>query len=281
MMRFPLSALVVLFAVAARADCPPDCVPGGGPKATDCYLQWTGLATLTPEPCADGSACDADGEADGACTFPLQACVGAGATDGCTPASLSGAPLVKPAGDPAGQALAAALAGLGASGCTPARIRVPLKVSLKGIKNGVAKLKVTASAGGRRDTDKLRLTCTPAPNAPSFAAAVQPIFTSKCAVPTCHVGTPILGLSAPNLEAGNAYEMIVGQRGLQSRKTLVQPGSLKKSYLAAKILGQKLMPGTLRMPQGCPNGPLPPGGCLDEAQTFTILHWIQRGAPDN
>jgi hypothetical protein len=34
------------------------------------------------------------------------------------------------------------------------------------------------------------------------------------------------------------------------------------------------------MPQGCPNLP-PAGGCLTDAQIFTILSWIANGAPDN
>ena len=70
------------------------------------------------------------------------------------------------------------------------------------------------------------------------------------------------------------------------KKTLVQPGIVKKSYLAQKILNEKIV--GLPMPQGCPN--LPPaggcpsgaeGGCLDNSQFFAILAWIQGGALDN
>jgi hypothetical protein len=287
MMRIASSVLaVVVLASAERADCPPDCLPGGGPKATDCYLQWTGIASMAPAPCADGAACDADGAADGACTFPLQACVGVPSADGCVPAPLTGAPTVKPSADAVAQSLAAALGGLGSSGCTPVALRVPLKVSRKGVKTAVARLKVTASAGARRDTDKLRLACIPRPGGPSFAADVQPIFTEKCAYCGCHSGTPIPGLTAPTLEAGVSYAAIVGQPVPRlPRKTLVQPRAVKKSYLAAKILGEGIV--GLMMPNGCPN--LPPrdvcgvadGGCLDDAQRYTILHWIQSGALDN
>jgi hypothetical protein len=177
------------------------------------------------------------------------------------------------------QTLQAALATLPASECAETQLRVPLKVSLKGIKKAVVKLKVTATAGGKKDVDKLKLTCLPSTTGPSFAAAVQPIFTARCAIPGCHTGTPIVGLSAPTLDAGQSYAQIVGQRAPQGRKVLVQPRSVKKSYLAAKLFGQKIT--GLKMPQGCPNGPIPAGGCLEEAETFTILQWIQSGAQNN
>lgn len=282
-MRLTISVVsLALLAGTALADCAPNCVAGGGPKATDCYLQW-GVAgtTLTLPPCEDGNAaCDADGKIDGICTFAVEACAGGAATDGCTPASLAGAPSVAPTSTPAGQALSTALGGLGTSGCVAGQLPVPVKVSVKGLKQAVVKLKVTATANGKKDADKLKLTCLPSTIAPSFSTDVQPILTEKCAIAGCHTGTPIPGLSAPTLDAGQAYTNIVGQPVPQfPKKTLVQGGLVKKSYLAAKILGQKIK--GLQMPQGCPNGPIPSGGCLDDAQTITILTWIQAGAPNN
>lgn len=285
-MRLPLCLTAgVLLARAALADCPPDCLPGGGPKTTDCYLQWGGIPSMTPPPCADGSACDADATADGACTFPVQACLGVATSDGCTLGPISAAPTVKPPGDAVGQALAAALTAVGASGCTPSGLRVPLKVSLKGIKPGKVRLKVTATAGGKKDADTLKLTCVPSASGPSFSADVQPILSGKCALCGCHAGTP--PTSPPSLEPGKAFAAIVGQPApLTPRKKLVQPRVVKKSYLAAKILGQKIT--GLRMPNGCPNlaplGGCPSGaegGCLDDAQLYTVLGWIQSGAANN
>src|SRR5947199_5810206 len=56
-------AFVLALAPAARADCPPDCVAGGGPSATDCFVAWSGLPGMS-ETCADGEACDIDGKVD-------------------------------------------------------------------------------------------------------------------------------------------------------------------------------------------------------------------------
>jgi len=61
-----------------------ECLSGGGAARTDCYAEW-----LVPEgpavgrtqakvpllTCTDGSACDADGTADGICTFNLGICL--------------------------------------------------------------------------------------------------------------------------------------------------------------------------------------------------------------
>src|SRR6266568_5127010 len=126
-MRIPVAlAFVLALAPAARADCPPDCVAGGGPSATDCFIAWSGLPGMS-ETCADGEACDLDGKVDGICTLGLQGCIN--------------------------------VPGLGA--CTPAGLGLPLKLSLAGISPGKAHFTVTASSSGKRDRDKLRLTCTP------------------------------------------------------------------------------------------------------------------------
>src|SRR5438874_756603 len=181
-MRIPVAlAFALLLAPAARAGCPPDCVAGGGPSATDCFVAWSGLPGMT-ETCADGEACDIDGKVDGVCMLGLQGCINVPGLGACTPAGLSGPPTVKPSKDPTGQALASALAALdpAGSGCTPPGLALPLRLSLAGIKPGKARLTVTASSGGRRDRDKLRLTCTPGAAQPSFAQNVQPIFTVRC-----------------------------------------------------------------------------------------------------
>src|SRR5438309_1526194 len=193
-MRIPVAlAFALLLAPAARAGCPPDCVAGGGPSATDCFVAWSGLPGMT-ETCADGEACDIDGKVDGVCMLGLQGCINVPGLGACTPAGLSGPPTVKPSKDPTGQALAAALAALdpAGSGCTPPGLALPLRLSLAGIKPGKARLTVTASSGGRRDRDKLRLTCTPGAAQPSFAQNVQPIFSPR----RPSVSAPALGLPA-------------------------------------------------------------------------------------
>lgn len=273
-------AVAALLGVPALAACPPDCVGGGGPGATDCFVAFDGLTT-TSEICVDGAACDLDGRADGVCTFGVQACVNVAGMASCTPGGLSAAPTVKPASSPAAQALGGALAALdpAGQGCTSAGVvRVPLTVGLGPLKPAVAKLTVTASSGGKRDRDRLRLTCQPPPAAPSFAGVIQPIFTQRCAIPACHLGSSPSG--SQNLEEGQAYAESVGVRAVNNPKlSIVLPGNVKKSYLARKILGRGIG-ATSIMPQGCPGFP-PTGGCLEPEETYAILLWIQNGAPDN
>jgi hypothetical protein len=278
---FPLvvASILVSGALTARAQCPSPTLPGGGPSSTDCFVQWGGVTSLNTS-CVDGTACDVDGKADGVCIFPVQAFVNVSSA-GCTSAPLTAAPLVKPA-SATGQALAAALAALdpAAPGCTAAGLAVPLRVSLAGIKPGIAKLKVSASAAGKRDSDKLKLRCDPNPTAPSFASVVQPILTTRCAYSGCHDATFRGG--GQNLEAGAAYRESVGVRSTQSKLMRVKAGSVRSSFMARKILGQGI-PGVIGgavMPQGCPGFP-PAGGCLTDDEKFTILSWIANGAPDN
>src|SRR5438093_2340627 len=200
-----LATVVVIAAAAlggrARAQCPSMCLPGGGPARTDCVIEWSGLPSMTAS-CVDGTGCDQDGVADGTCTFPLLACINVTGSADCTPGTLAGPPTVKPAKAPAAQALARALGALDPAGhgCTPPGIAIPLKVGLSGIKPATSRLKATAVSGVLHDTDKLTLTCQPNPTPPSFAGAVQPIFSAKCTLPGCHSG-----FAPGNLEPGHAY----------------------------------------------------------------------------
>jgi hypothetical protein len=266
-------------ATASHAQCPSPTLPGGGPPTTDCFVQWAGVSSLNTS-CVDGTACDADGKPDGVCTFPLQAFLNA-PSDGCTASALTAAPLVKPASE-TGQALAAALAALdpAAAGCTVSGLAVPLRVSLAGIKPGIARLKVSASAAGKRDTDKLKLRCDRNPTPPGFASEVQPILTARCAYSGCHDATFRGG--GQNLEPGAAYGESVGVRSTQSKLLRVKAGSIRASFMARKILGQGIpgIAGGALMPQGCPGFP-PAGGCLTDAELFTVLAWIANGAPEN
>jgi len=114
-----------------------------------------------------------------------------------------------------------------------------------------------------------------------FANDVQPIFTQRCATTGgCHDSS----FRAQNqaLDAGEAYANIVGKPSSEGGKLLVvAPGSIAKSFLARKITGKGLKGsnGTL-MPFGCPLAP-GVGGCLTDAEIYTILAWIQAGAPNN
>ena len=273
-------ALIATLSGKARADCPPDCVAGGGPAATDCFVQFSGIPSTTVT-CNDGDPCDQDGVVNGSCTFGVQACTVRAAAS-CVATPLDAPPTVTPPGD-AASALAAALAGLDpvAGGCTVPGLVVPLKVSVAGIQPGKVKLTVTAVAGGKKDRDKLKLTCGANTTVPSLANDIQPILTTHCAIPQCHSGpAPSAGQS---LEAGHTWATDVNVRATDSPKFLrVKPGNIRASFLARKILGGTAVPalGGAEMPQGCPGRP-PSGGCLTPGEIYTILAWIKGGAPNN
>ena len=281
-MRTPaLLATLLVLASAALADCPPDCVAGGGPAATDCFIEWSGVPGMS-DACTDGQACDLDGKVDGACTLGLQGCINVPGQGACMPAGLSGPPTVTPSSNPTAQALASALAKLdpATQGCTPPGLALPLKLSLAGIKTAKARLTVTASSGGKRDRDKLRLTCMPGAPQISFARDVQPIFTARCAITSCHTGPTQQASGHQSLDAGVAYADSVNAPATTGKLVRVKPGSIRQSQLAHRILGQGLPRGGAIMPQGCPGFP-PLGGCLTREEIFTIVAWIAEGAPNN
>jgi hypothetical protein len=261
-------ALLVVLGGSGGATCPPDCVPGGGPTATDCFVAWSGIADPGAT-CVDGTACDQDGMANGVCTFGLQGCINVPGLGDCTPGLLSARPSVR-SRSPAGRALAAALGALdrGAqAGCTAPGVAVPIKVSLAGRTAGTARLVVTAASGGKRDRDVLLLTCAPSDASTSFAA-VQDVLTRRCATPSCHLG--FSAAEGLNLEEGLAYGATVNQRALQKpRLALVAPGDLRGSYLVRKLLGRGSVGARM------PFAPDP----LSPADLHTILSWIEHGAP--
>jgi hypothetical protein len=277
--RVPIALLVAVVSAPVRAACPPDCVAGGGPAATDCFIAFDGILSTTVT-CTDGDACDTDGKRDGVCTLGLQACINVPGLGSCQPGGLLGAPAVKPAKDLTGQQLAAALStlDLGSAGCTPPGLRLPVKISLAGIKTGKSRLTVTAVSGGKRDRDKLKLACQPSTIPPSLAQDVQPIFTEKCAYAGCH--DSFFKAGGQDLSRGVSYGSSVGARSTLGKLPRVTPGSLKRSQMAHRLLGVGIPVGGTQMPQGCPGLP-PMHGCLTPDETFTILSWIANGAPNN
>ena len=272
---FALTCALLSVAAPARAACDPSCFAGGGPAATDCFVQWQG-ASGPRLSCTDGDpSCDGDGTADGTCTFPLAGCLNV-ASAGCTPAALESTPVVKGRA-PAGAALTAALStlDLASPGCSTPGVTVAVVRTPTRLKPGVAKLVVSAVAGGKKDVDKLTLTCRPA--SPSFAALIQPFFTQNCAVPTCHTGfSPSSNLS---LDSGESLAELINQRAAIGRQVLVKPGSIAKSKLVKNLLGR----GASLMPQGCPTIPPEDVVCPDPQgpDIYRVMAWIQAGARDN
>jgi hypothetical protein len=155
---------------------------GGGSPATDCALELYGLRLVAPAEgkparsaiCVDGDACDADGAADGACTFPIGLCLNVdderfAECDASSVASVE--PLaVKPQSASIDALLAsvAAAAPVTESTCFFSEgLRVPVRTLSNGrlrAGKGLLKLRATTTdARPLRDTDVVRLVCEPAP----------------------------------------------------------------------------------------------------------------------
>src|SRR5262249_36933709 len=115
---------------------------------------------------------------------------------------------------------------------------------------------------------------------PSFAADIQPILTQRCTQGACH-GSDFVSQGL-NLSEGAAYAALVGPKATEGGSLkIVTQGNISKSFMARKILGRglKVSSGSM-MPPGCPGVP-PACGCLSPAEIYTILSWIQSGAPNN
>jgi outer membrane protein assembly factor BamB len=151
-------------------------VPGGGPAAQDCQLELTTPRLNYPLPapgkpakelrCFDGDAgCDIDGEVNGVCHFPIDACfrVADPALPACTPADVTGFVVGGANGNAdlrklqqAGQALLPATTNV----CTTGQsVGVTLKGRGKKAAKRTVKLKARTAAG--TDSDKVALTCLP------------------------------------------------------------------------------------------------------------------------
>src|SRR4030095_13869908 len=153
-------------------------VPGAGPEPKDCRLERDspkpnypisvpGKPAVAKElRCFDGDAgCDLDGEVNGVCRFPPDAClrVAARALPAGAPADVTAFAVGGANGNAdlralqeAGQALLPATA----STCTTGQaVGVALRGHGKNAARRTVKLKARTSAG--TDTDKVRLTCLP------------------------------------------------------------------------------------------------------------------------
>jgi hypothetical protein len=146
-------------------------VNGGGAAKADCYSFFDGVdATTGPTTvvCKDGDPCDADGVVDHQCTFNVSVC-SPGTVAGCTAQAVtaySGSWVTK------GYPVPTTPTGTDPNAPTcgnPQSIVVPLKQNKKGkffnSKPVVLKLVSTTSAKPKKDVDKLKLVCAPAPPA--------------------------------------------------------------------------------------------------------------------
>ncbi len=178
-----ITGVLLALGTAAHAQT---LIPGGGkPAKADCFVEWRSNApatkTGTAITCVDGASCDADGQADGACTFELAVCVQQTNVPGCTQQPLIGPPIIKapPAFDVLQPPADLTTAGCGA----PTTIRLPLgRTNGKCRKAKSAKFTMTARSSGkpRKDVDKLTLVCR---RVPASSCRTTPTTTTTTTLP--------------------------------------------------------------------------------------------------
>lgn len=156
--------------------------PGRGREDRECLLEFFGVELVAPAPdrparradCFDGQACDADGVADGVCTFPLGACLAVSdpRLPACSIEEVTSFDLrrARPESSELEAMADRVTAELPASSafCSLSQgYPVPLRLSASGIEKA-GKAKVVARVEGRLsgqrrvDSDRLKLRCLPA-----------------------------------------------------------------------------------------------------------------------
>jgi hypothetical protein len=124
-----------------------------------------------------------------------------------------------------------------------------------------------ASCGG---DGVVSMVSPPPNNAPTLTSLQDSIFSSRCAVPGCHV-PPALE-QGMNLSQGNTYAYTVGVDSVElSGFKRVRPGNAADSYLYMKIAGDPRIVGE-RMPFG---------GMLTASEIEEVRQWIDAGAMNN
>ena len=167
-MNWRPASLAISLALLGSAATTSAFVLGGGPRGTDCYGAFDGVAANhgpTTVDCVDGDpSCDADGFADGACTFSVRVCAKVAGVPRCHPRSVDVIKLL-----PRGGAGTVALS-LPALPATTETCGAFTQVSVSagpGLPSppqpGEVELALVAAAKGRRkkDHDRLVLRCLP------------------------------------------------------------------------------------------------------------------------
>jgi hypothetical protein len=109
---------------------------------------------------------------------------------------------------------------------------------------------------------------------PTFAADIQPIFTARCALSNCHIGSS--PAASMNLGEGQAHSNIVNVTSTQvPALNRVLPGNPEQSYLVLKIEGRAGEVGGVNTQMPLANC------CLTSSQISAIREWITAGALNN
>jgi hypothetical protein len=302
-----VSAIVALSLLSATSPAHALIVRGGGPVSSDCLLVFDAPAnTPASKPrdvrCTDGdTSCDGDGIVNGQCEFAIGVCANSTLDPRCTWSGVQSIMVDHAAddGDPKFdtefQALQSRIDGAidppstDPDRCTlPTLIHVPVLGPFAGnvCKSGQKVLKihtVSLPSGGkiRRDSDRMRLTCDPAPTGcdPStfydgtFDRIQKQIFTQRCAISPCHDSQS--HQANMTLEAGSSYDAIVDVTPTTPNVPVdwkrVLPGDSTRSFLFHKVSGDLAVGQGSQMPLVGPP--------LDAHLIDIIRLWIDAGAP--
>lgn len=242
--------------VCSMGSCVDTCAPG----EMDCAGSCVDLAVSTTHCGACGTTCRSDEIcASGACACPAGIdCAGACIDDTTDPMNCGGCGVV--CGVRRDCVASSCVCGAGRTECGGTCVDTSTDPANCGA--------CGATCGADPCVGSACVTCGPAV---SFAADVQPIFTSTCLGSGCHSGPgPAASLS---LEAGRAHAELVGVPASCGTLPLVRAGSEADSYLLRKLTGVAICSGE-RMPREMTLG-VPP---LDAARMDVIRAWICRGA---
>lgn len=301
---FAAALIALLFSTGMAAAT---IVPGGGAKTQDCLAVFDTPVALKPNVrtirCVDGDpSCDADGEKNGQCRFPVAVCANSTHEPRCSLAGVQSMFIAHsqdngdPRFDPDFQALQSRIDNqidpptADADSCTSAsNIVVRLKGPFAGNRCRQAtkqiKLTTTSTFQGNRfhtDTDTLRLICRPAPDScdplslfdGTFDRIQKQIFNNSCALSGCHDSQTtqanlLLEIGASYTQTVDATPTNVTAQGLGWQR--ITPGDPQMSFLYHKVTGDLGAGLGSRMPLNRP--PL-------SANLIKIIRlWIEAGAP--
>jgi hypothetical protein len=303
--RYALVALLLATSLAAPASA--IVVGGGGSATTDCLLVFSVDANDPPAHphnirCADGDPCDLDGTVNGVCQFAVAACANSTALPRCT---LNGVQSITvqhaedngdPRFDPEFQALQSRITSAidppstDADQCTtPSNFLIPVRGPLangscKSSKKTVKIATLSVVSGGKiyKDSDKIKLTCDPAPAgcdprafySGTFDRIQKQVFDQSCAVSGCHDSQT--NQANLVLETGAAYGNLVDvtptNGSVPSDWKRVLPGDSSRSFIYHKVTGDLTAGEGAQMPFG--------GPALDQHLIDIIMLWIDGNAPD-
>jgi hypothetical protein len=138
-----------------------------------------------------------------------------------------------------------------------------LLLVLSGCKGGGSSSTQTSSEAAKPAAD-------PKPTAVAkFNEDVQPIFTKKCAHPSCHGAAKSAGMQ---LSQGEAYANIVGVKSTEDPQLYrIDPGKPDSSYMVLKLEGKQKIGAQMPLT----------GGPLPQKDIQIIRSWVKDGAKNN